>query len=101
MGKWPYRNLGNFGMVGKYAFDLRGIDVVTGGDDRVLQPIDDKYMTGVVHRCDIAAVQPAVRLDRGRSRRLILVVAGHDDGAVDHQFALLAVGSVSADVGEA
>ena len=48
--------------------DLARIDVLAAADDHVLEPALDRAVAALVHRAQIAGVQPAVGVD-GRGRR--------------------------------
>ena len=71
VGHRPDRDRGDRRMLDKHALDLRGVDVVAGGDDHVLQAIDDEEVAVGARVREVAGMQPAIGIDRlgGRQRR--------------------------------
>ena len=82
------------------ALDLGRIDVEAGGEDHVLHPVDDREVAVLVHRRDVAGVQPAVRLDRRGRALLVAVVAEHHERPAEHQLAALADRHLARRVGD-
>src|SRR5690606_23095704 len=73
------------------ALDLRRVDVEPAADDHVLLAVDDVDEAVLVLEAHVAG--ELVATVAGRRRRLgVLVVAGHDAGAVDRDLAGLAAG---------
>src|SRR5919112_588791 len=83
--------LGHVGVLEEDLFDLARVDVVAGGHDHVLLPVDDVEVAALVHLRDVARVEPAVPQ---RLCRLIghAPVALHDLRAPDDQLPRLADG---------
>src|SRR5699024_12581043 len=60
-------------------FDLGGVDVLTAGDEHVLEPVDDEEEPILVEVADVTGVEPAAGGERGRGGRLIVPVGAHED----------------------
>ena len=76
--------------------ELRGIDVVAGGDDHALDALAEVDEAVLVHRAQVAGVQPDAAvgmLAQGHGRLLgVVYIAEHHRGAGKDDLALLAVG---------
>src|SRR4029077_1173514 len=70
--------------------DARRVDVATAADDHILQTPGDTQVAGVVHPAEVAGHEPAVRVERGLSRRLVVEIAEHQAGATTADLADLA-----------
>ncbi len=84
------RGEGDVGMHAQDTFQFSGVDVEAGGQDHVGLAVDDGEVTVVVHRGDVAGMQPSVAVDRRVRRRLVAVVAVHHHGPAEHEFTTLA-----------
>src|SRR3954454_13360864 len=82
--------LGDAGQPGQRLLDLGRVDVEASADVHVLQPVGDRQVAGVVERADVAGVQPAVGVDRGRGGLRVVEVPEHDVGPAEQQFAVVA-----------
>ena len=73
----------------EHLLDVGRVDVLAAADDHVLDAVDDVGIAVVVEIAEVAAVQPAAG-QRGRSIAGRLVIAEHDIGSADADFANLA-----------
>jgi hypothetical protein len=69
-------------MLVQHRFDLGRIDVEARADDQLLGAADD-VKNVVVEAREIASVEPALRVDHGRSSFGGPVIAAHDIGTAD------------------
>src|SRR4051812_12106975 len=97
LGEFTFDLVGNSGDRGQGdcrvhaqdTLDLCGVHVEAGSQDHVGFAIDDREIAVLVHRCDVARVQPAIRFDGGSCRVRISVVAVHHHRAAEHQLTSL------------
>src|SRR5437868_1457137 len=65
-------------MAKQQLLELARVDVLAAADDHVLQPALDRAVAAAIHRAEIAGMQPALGIDGGGGRRVVLEVAVHD-----------------------
>ena len=74
-------------MPGHDPLNLRGVNVVACRQNHVFFAVYNKNTAVLIHRGDIACVQPAVWFNGVPSGLLVAVVTLHDHTALDHQLA--------------
>ena len=86
VGHADHRALRDVGVLVHGVFDFGGIDVLTTGDDHVLEPIADEYKSFLVHVSSVTGMQPAVA--QGFAGGVLAApVTEHDVGTAHHDFA--------------
>ena len=84
------------GWLEQQALDLGRVGVEAAGDEHVLLAVGDPDVAALVHRADVAGVQPSVGVDRlGRLLR-VLEVPAHHVVAAHHDLAGLAARHLAA-----
>src|SRR5699024_11992584 len=68
-------------------FELGGVDVLSAGDEHVLEPVDDEEEPVIVEVADVTGVEPAAGGERGSGGRLVVPVGTHDIGSAGHDLA--------------
>ena len=79
--------------------DLGRVRVEAADDEHVLDPADDAQVAVGVEGAEVAGVQPAVGVDRGRGRLRVVEVAAHHGVAAHEDLARLARRGVGARLG--
>src|SRR5687768_11362333 len=63
------------GMAQRKSLDVRGIDVVPPANDEILLAADDLEVAAFVHAPEVAAQEPAARVERAFRRGLVVEIA--------------------------
>lgn len=74
-------------MAGQDGFDFGGVDVLSAGDDDVLDAVDDPGPAVLAGRDDVSGAEPSVGGEAGRGVLVTVPIAGEEVGAPDEQFA--------------
>src|SRR5215831_14679646 len=88
-GAPDYCRLNNRRMLVQYRFDLGRIDIEARADDQLLGAADD-VKNVVFEPREIAGIEPAISVDHRCGLLEVSVIAAHDIGTADVQFADLA-----------
>ena len=73
--------LGHRRVAQQHGLDLARVDVLPAPDDHLLEPARDPAVAALVHRPQVAGVQPAVGVDRRGGGLRVAQVAVHDEVA--------------------
>ena len=81
------RGLGDIGTGHRGVFQIDRADPLAAGFDDVLAPVGDPHKAVGIDRRDIAGMEPAIGLECGGGRLLILEIAADDPWTAHQQFA--------------